>query len=75
LSAGGWVKLKTDSTSLLEFTLEELSMRNDIRDLTYTLDLAKSELLADHHGITTRYEQMYLAMGKEIKYLKFRFAD
>ncbi len=75
LRAGGWVKLKTDSTSLLEFTLEELDQRNDIIDLTYTLDLAKSELLEDHHGITTRYEQMYLAMGKEIKYLKFRFAD
>ena len=74
LRPGGWVRLKTDSSSLLEFTLEELNRRNDIIDLVFTMDLAKSELLGEHYGIATRYEQIYSDKGVKIKYLKFKFS-
>jgi len=73
LKPGGWVKLKTDSTFLYNYTLSELTKRKDINDLFYTEDLKGSNLLDEHHGITTRYEEIYLKMGKKIKYLKFRF--
>ncbi len=73
LKASGWFKLKTDSKALLEYTLEELTAREDIGDLEFTDDLGSSALLPDHYGITTRYEHMYATKGAKIKYLKFRF--
>ena len=69
----GWFRFKTDNTLLFDYTLAALTARKDIRDLEHTSDLANSPLLAEHHGITTRYEQMFSARGEKIKYLKFRF--
>jgi tRNA (guanine-N7-)-methyltransferase len=70
---GGWIRLKTDNLPYFEFTLEELSRRDDIRALKYTKDLYNSELLSDHYGIKTRYEQKFGALGHKINYLKFKF--
>lgn len=74
LTKGGWVHLKTDSDSLFEYTLETLSQRKDINELTYTDNLDQSEFLKDHHGIQTRYELMFREEGERIKYLKFHFS-
>jgi tRNA (guanine-N7-)-methyltransferase len=73
LKQGGWVRLKTDDTGLFEYTLHELKLRDDLMDLEYTRDLDTSEMLQEHHGIITRYEQMFSEQGERIKYLKFRF--
>jgi len=73
LVAGGWFKLKTDDAGLIEYTLNELSLRNDIIDLEYTLDLSSSTLIDDHYGITTRFEEHFTEKGVAIKYLKFKF--
>lgn len=73
LKSGGWFRFKTDNTGLFEYTLELLQSRSDVEGLTYTFDLSKSELFKEHHGITTRYEQMFSDQGETIKYLKFRF--
>lgn len=75
LKQNGWLKLKTDDTGLFEYTLQELEARNDIVDLEFTYDLAGSVLLVEHHGIITRYEQMFSEKGEKIKFLKFRFAN
>ena len=75
LKQGGWVRLKTDDTGLFEYTLHELKLRDDLMDLEYTRDLATSEMRQEHHGIITRYEQMFSEQGEMIKYLKFRFKE
>ena len=73
LKEGAWVKFKTDSTSLFDYTLEVLNERNDITDLVFTTDLGNSELKTDHFGIITHYEKLFSEQGERIKYLKFRF--
>lgn len=70
---GGYVRLKTDNTQLYEYTLGELSLRNDIRDLRFTDNLYASDLRAECFDIRTRYEMEFAAKGESIKYLRFRF--
>ncbi len=73
LKKGGTVHLKTDNHELFEYSLEVLKEREDIDGLLYTFDLYQSDLLPLHHGLQTRYEQMFVAEGKTIKYLQFVF--
>ena len=73
LKREGWLRFKTDDTSLFEYTLAELKLRDDVIDLKYTNDLAASKMLNEHHGISTRYEQIFSNKGETIKYLKLRF--
>jgi tRNA (guanine-N7-)-methyltransferase len=75
LQPDGWFKFKTDNTELFNYTLEELQLRKDVVDLAYTYNLAESELLKEHYGITTRYEDLFVRKGEKIKYLKFRFKE
>lgn len=71
LKKGGTVHLKTDNIMLFDWTLEMLDKRNDISNLVYTKDLYESDMLADHHGLQTRYEQMFAEQGFKINYLRF----
>lgn len=73
LKPGGYVRLKTDNAGFYEFTLEELSQRDDIVDLTFTDDVYNSELRPECFDIKTKYEQMFAAKGERIKYLRFQF--
>jgi len=73
LKPGQYFRLKTDSTFLFDYTLEELSMRNDIEDLKYTHDLYNSDLRDECFDIKTKYEEMFSAKGEKIKYLRFKF--
>lgn len=73
LKPGGYVRLKTDNTGFYEFTLVELSQRDDIVDLTFTDDVYNSELRPECFDIKTKYEQMFAAKGERIKYLRFQF--
>jgi tRNA (guanine-N7-)-methyltransferase len=73
LKEDGWLKLKTDDADLFDYTLQELNRREDIVDMEITHDLANSNLLQEHYGIITRYEQMFTEIAGTIKYLKFRF--
>ncbi|MEN8247910.1 MAG: tRNA (guanosine(46)-N7)-methyltransferase TrmB [Bacteroidota bacterium] len=75
LRPGGWFRFKTDNTGLFEYTLKALQLRKDIQNLTFTHNLAESELLKEHYGITTHYEQMFSEQGEVIKYLKFQFTN
>lgn len=75
LKRDGWFRFKTDNTGLFNYTLEELSMRSDIRELNFTHDLYESDLRAECFDIKTRYEEMFAAKGEKIKYLRFKFAD
>ena len=75
LRRDGWLRFKTDDTGLFEYTLSELKLRDDVMDLEFTHDLDASKMLNEHHGISTRYEQMFSEQGERIKYLKFRFKE
>jgi len=75
LRSGGYFRFKTDNTDLFNFTLEELSMRNDLQDFAFTHDLYASELRPECYDIRTKYEEMFAAKGEKIKYLRFRFSD
>ena len=74
LKQEGWLKFKTDSTSLFDYTLEVLAQRSDIEALVFTHKLDESTLLADHFGIVTHYEKLFSEQGESIKYLKFKFS-
>jgi tRNA (guanine-N7-)-methyltransferase len=74
LKPGGLIHLKTDSTSLFNYTLGLLETNTDVKDLEYTWELYNSDLANDHHGIKTKYEHQFAGQGKVIKYLKFRFS-
>lgn len=73
LRPNGFVRLKTDNTPLFEYTLEEVSGREDVRDLEFTRDLYQSPLQPECFDIRTRYEEEFTAKGENIKYLRFRF--
>lgn len=72
LQSGGLIHLKTDNEMLFDYTLQVISNREDVRDIEYTRDLYKSDLLLEHYGIQTKYESEYQAQGLTIKYLRFR---
>lgn len=75
LKPGGIMHLKTDNTGLFDYTVEEVfPQRTDIEVLDLTRDLYHSELLAQHHGIRTRYEMKFHdGEGEDIKYVKWQF--
>ncbi len=73
LRPGGYLRLKTDNTGLFEYTLEELSQRDDIEDMVSTHDVYQSPLRTECFDIKTRYEEMFASQGEKIKYLRFRF--
>ena len=73
LKPGGYFRFKTDNTDLFNYTLEELSYRNDLEDYSHTHDLYTSDLRPECFDIKTKYEEMFTLKGETIKYLRFRF--
>ena len=70
LQHGGMIHLKTDDTSLYEFTLSV------IRENNYALlyaddDIYSKDLMHPFLQIRTYYEKMHLAAGKKIRYIRF----
>ncbi len=72
LQPQAWFRLKTDSDLFFEYSLQSLA-EIGVSDLSYTYDLYRSPWTCEHYGIQTRYERMWLAEGRKIKYLKCRF--
>ncbi len=71
---GGFVHLKTDNDGLFEYTREVLLERG-MQPLAQTADLYHSELVDEVLSIKTYYEQKYLAVDKNINYLKWAFPE
>jgi tRNA (guanine-N7-)-methyltransferase len=73
LSPDGIMHLKTDDTMLYEYTLNEVIPNGNNRLLLHSDDLYKE---GNPHlevmEIQTFYEQMWLEMGKKIKYIRFQ---
>ena len=82
LSDGGLLRLKTDDGDLFSYSVEEIEGMRDwknpaandgtgerMRELVAkTDDLYNSPLLAEHHGIRTHYETMFVEQGRTIHY-------
>jgi tRNA (guanine-N7-)-methyltransferase len=73
LAPDGIIHLKTDDTMLYEYTLNEVINDGKHRLLLHSDDLYKE---GNPHlevmEIQTFYEQMWLEMGKKIKYIRFQ---
>jgi len=72
LQKQGFLHLKTDNRELFDFTIEELNLFG-VEDLVATFDLYQSDLQAVHHGIKTRFEQIFTEKGFPVHYLRCRF--
>lgn len=70
---GGYIRLKTDNTSLYEYTLEVLQERKDIQDLQFTDNVYQSSLRPECFDIKTKFEEQFAGKGETIKYLRFHF--
>jgi tRNA (guanine-N7-)-methyltransferase len=73
LQPGGYLRLKTDSTHMYDFTREIINMRNDIVDLQFTENVYESPLRDECFDIKTKYEMAFSSQGEKIKYLRFQF--
>lgn len=72
LKPRGFVHLKTDNTVLFEFTLGVLAGM-EIEPIKITRNLYDSKLYEDQTlQIKTHYEELFVAEGEKIKYLKFQ---
>jgi tRNA (guanine-N7-)-methyltransferase len=70
LKPGGLFCLKTDSTYLYDYSLQTIAQSRSYQILDHTDDLYQSELLRDHHDVKTHYENIFVAKGHSIKYIK-----
>lgn len=73
IKPGGYIRLKTDNTSLYEYTLEVLRERSDIYDLQFTDNVYNSPLRPECFDIKTKFEEQFAGKGETIKYLRFHF--
>jgi tRNA (guanine-N7-)-methyltransferase len=71
LQPGGIIHLKTDEPLLYEYTLEVLTQEPDFKLLYSDDDIYAKPLPYPELEIRTFYENMHLAEGKKIKYVRF----
>lgn len=71
---GAPIHLKTDDDGLYQYTKEVLQ-KWGIHPLAQTTDLYQSTLADEILSIKTYYERRYLAVDKNINYLKWSFPD
>jgi tRNA (guanine-N7-)-methyltransferase len=72
LVQNGTINLKTDGDLFYSYTLETL-LKLPLTQLECTSDLYSSNLLDLHPDTQTHYEKKYLAMGKNINFIRWKF--
>lgn len=73
LIPGGTIHLKTDEQSFYNYTLDVIREHNH-RLLLHTDDLYNSGINDDVVAIRTYYEKRWLALGKNIHYIRFQLS-
>lgn len=73
LAPNGIMHFKSDNDGLYEYGIETLPENKEVEVLASTDNLYQSPLLNDLTSIKTAYETRFLAEGKTIKYIRFRF--
>lgn len=71
IKKGAEIHLKTDDTTLYEFTLETLKNYKNANIIYQNNDIYASELAFDELKYKTHYEKEHLADGRKIKYIRF----
>ncbi len=71
LKNNSFVNLKTDDTTLYEYTKEVIAL-NNLEVIHDTCDLYNSELYTGILTLKTHYEKLWNKENRVIKYLKFR---
>lgn len=72
LKAGGFMNLKTDNDGFYNYTLEQIEILGLPKHVE-TADLYHSDLVDEVLSIKTYYEKKYLAVDKNINYVKWSF--
>jgi tRNA (guanine-N7-)-methyltransferase len=72
LSPDGLLHLKTDNEAFFDYSIETLKLFG-VQNLIQTKDLYTSDLNIRHHGIKTRFEEMFTSKGFKINYLSCQF--
>ncbi len=72
LNENGLLHLKTDNEAFFDYSVNELN-KFGVQDFIQTKDLYNSDLNVRHHGIKTRFEEKFTAMGFNINYLSCKF--
>ena len=75
LKEDGVVHLKTDSDELFEFTMEVLENEKEVTIQYQDNDIYAKPLPMPELDIKTYYELMHLAIGKTIKYVRFKLTS
>jgi tRNA (guanine-N7-)-methyltransferase len=69
---GGYIHLKTDDTTLYEFTLESLQTWEHGEIVYHSADIYSAPLYDEVLAIKTYYETLNMGRGKTIKYIKYK---
>lgn len=72
LKEGGLMNLKTDNDGFYNYTLEQIEILG-LHKHSQTADLYHSDLVNEVLSIKTYYEKKYLAVDKNINYVKWSF--
>lgn len=72
LKDGGFMNLKTDNDGFYNYTLEQIEILGLLKQVE-TADLYHSDLVDEVLSIKTYYEKKYLAVDKNINYVKWSF--
>jgi tRNA (guanine-N7-)-methyltransferase len=72
LKDGGFMNLKTDNDGFYNYTLEQIEILG-LSKQVQTADLYHSDLVDEVLSIKTYYEKKYLAVDKNINYVKWSF--
>lgn len=72
IKQGALIHLKTDDTTLYEFTLDTLSEYSGANILYHNSDIYSTVLEYSELQYKTWYEKNHLADGRKIKYVRFR---
>ncbi len=71
LRPGGLVHLKHDDSDFYKFTTDTLAADAQCHVLYDNFDIYAAELAFPELAMKTKYEEMHLAKGKKIKYIRF----
>jgi len=74
LKGNGIMHLKTDNDGFYAYTIEQIGHLG-LTKIAETTDLYRSDLADEVLSIKTYYEQKYLAHGKNINYVKWKFGN
>jgi tRNA (guanine-N7-)-methyltransferase len=71
IKKGALIHLKTDDSTLYEFTLETLSKYDGSNIIYQNNDIYAQDLAYEELNYKTHYEKEHLADGRKIKYIRF----